>query len=61
MLIFYGKCGSALADLERDLSDLACLLCILTDERGERIDDCIALALGGNEYYDRTLAETLCE
>ena len=57
ILIFYGKCGNALADLEHDLSDLACPLYFLTDEQGERIDDCIALALGGNENYDRTLAE----
>ncbi len=57
ILIFYGKCGNALADLEHDLSDLSCPLYFLTDESGERIDDCIALALGGNENYDRTLAE----
>ena len=57
ILIFYGKCGNALADLEHDLSDLACPIYFLTDEGGERIDDCIALALGGNENYDRTLAE----
>jgi len=57
ILIFYGKCGNALADLEQDLSDLACPIYFLTDEQGERIDDCIALALGGNEIYDRTLAE----
>jgi len=57
ILIFYGKCGNALTDLEHDLSDLACQLFFLTDDQGERIDDCIALALGGNENYDRTLAE----
>ncbi|MHB8118468.1 MAG: DUF1638 domain-containing protein [Methanothrix sp.] len=57
ILIFYGKCGNALADLEHDLSDLSCHLYFLTDEQGERIDDCIALALGGNENYDRALAE----
>ena len=57
ILIFYGKCGNALADLEHDLSDLACPLYFLTDERGERIDDCIALALGGNKNYDLALAE----
>jgi hypothetical protein len=57
ILIFYGKCGNALADLEHDLSDLACQLFFLADEQGERIDDCIALALGGNKNYDRTLAE----
>lgn len=57
ILIFYGKCGNALADLEHDLSDLACPLYFLSDARGERIEDCIALALGGNAEYDRTLAE----
>jgi hypothetical protein len=57
ILIFYGKCGNALADLEHDLSDLACPIYFLTEESGERIDDCIALALGGNKNYDRTLAE----
>jgi hypothetical protein len=57
ILIFYGKCGNALADLEHDLSDLACPLYFLTDEREARIEDCIALALGGNKNYDRTLAE----
>ncbi len=57
ILIFYGKCGNALADLEHDLSDLSCPIYFLTDEQGERIDDCIALALGGNGNYDRTLAE----
>jgi len=57
ILIFYGKCGNALADLEQDLADLACPLDFLTDERRERIEDCIALTLGGNENYDRTLAE----
>jgi hypothetical protein len=57
ILIFYGKCGGALADVEHDHPDLSCPLYLLTDERGERIEDCIALALGGNENYDRTLAE----
>jgi hypothetical protein len=57
ILIFYGKCGNALAYLEQDLADLSCPTYFLTDERGERIEDCIALALGGNENYDRALAE----
>ena len=57
LLIFYGKCGNALADQEHDFSDLACPIYFRTDERGERIDDCIALALGGNKNYDRALAE----
>ncbi|MCU0638033.1 MAG: DUF1638 domain-containing protein [Methanothrix sp.] len=57
ILIFYGKCGNALADLEHDLTDLSCPLYFLIDEHGERIDDCIAVALGGNESYGRILAE----
>jgi len=57
IMIFYGKCGNALADLEHDLADLSCPIYFLTDKNGERIDDCIALALGGNENYNRTLAE----
>jgi hypothetical protein len=57
ILIFYGKCGNSLVDLEHDLNDLSCPLYFLTDVQGERIDDCIAVALGGNENYDRTLTE----
>lgn len=57
ILIFYGKCGNSLADLEHDLAGLPCPLYFLTDERCERIDDCIAVALGGNENYDRALTE----
>ena len=57
ILIFYGKCGNSLADLEHDLAGLPCPLYFLTDERGERIDDCIAVALGGNENYDHALTE----
>ena len=57
ILIFYGKCGNSLVDLEHDLNDLSCPFYFLTDALGERIDDCIAVALGGNENYDRTLTE----
>ena len=57
ILIFYGKCGNSLADLEHDLAGLPCPLYFLTDERCERIDDCIAVALGGNENYDHALTE----
>lgn len=57
ILIFYGKCGNSLADLEHDLTGLPCPLYFLTDERCERIDDCIAVALGGNENYDHALTE----
>lgn len=57
ILIFYGRCGNSLTDVEKDLFDLPCPLYFLNDEQGERIDDCIAAALGGNEIYSRTLAE----
>ncbi len=57
ILVFYGKCGNSLADLESEFSSLPCQLYFLNDEKGERIDDCIAAALGGNEIYGRILAE----
>ena len=57
MLIFYGRCGDFLAHIQEDLVDLSCPLFFLADDQGRRIDDCIATALGGNEEYDRTLAE----
>ena len=46
--IFYGRCGDFLAHIQEDLADLSCPLYFLTDDRGGRIDDCIATALGGN-------------
>ena len=57
ILIFYGRCGDCLSHIEKDLADLSCPLYFLTDSQGQRIDDCIATALGGNESYDRTLTE----
>ena len=57
ILIFYGKCGNSLVDLEHDFAGLSCPLYFLNDCQGDRIDDCIAAALGGNENYDRALTE----
>ena len=57
ILIFYGRCGDFLAHIQEDLADLSCPLYFLADGKGQRIDDCIATALGGNEEYDRTLSE----
>lgn len=57
ILIFYGTCGHALGKLEEDLSDLECPLFFLKDINGEIIEDCISLALGGNEAYARAMAE----
>ncbi len=57
ILIFYGTCGHALGKLEEDLADLGCPLFFLKDKNGETIEDCISLALGGNESYARAMAE----
>lgn len=57
ILIFYGRCGDSLAQVEEDLADLSCPLYFLNDDNGQRIDDCIAAALGGNENYDLALSE----
>ncbi|AYK16090.1 MAG: DUF1638 domain-containing protein [Methanosarcina flavescens] len=57
ILVFYGTCGHALGELEEDLADLQCPLFFLKDKNGETVEDCISLALGGNEAYARTMAE----
>ena len=57
ILIFYGRCGDSLSHIQEDLADLSCPLYFLADDKGQRIDDCIAMALGGNEEYERTLSE----
>jgi hypothetical protein len=57
ILVFYGTCGHALGNLEEDLSDLQCQLFFLKDRNGEIIEDCISLALGGNEAYAKTMTE----
>ncbi len=57
ILVFYGTCGRALGKLEEDLSNLGCPLFFLKDRNGETIEDCISLALGGNEAYARAMTE----
>ena len=57
ILIFYGTCGNALGKLKEDLSDLECPLFFLKDRNGEIVEDCISLALGGNEAYVRAMIE----
>lgn len=54
---FYGTCGHALRKLEEDLSDLECSLFFLKDRDGEIIEECISLALGGDEAYARVMAD----
>lgn len=54
ILLFYGRCGNALQDIEASASR-HCPLSFLTDDSGERVDDCIAAALGGNRQYAEAL------
>lgn len=51
ILLFYGTCGHALGKLEEDFAELGCPLYFLKDPAGETVEDCISLALGGNEAY----------
>jgi hypothetical protein len=56
ILLFFGLCGNALADVEEDFRHLACALHFLADGEGKRIDDCIAAAFGGNKEYGVALS-----
>ena len=56
ILLFYGLCGNYLGDIGNDLRDLSCPIYFLTDKDDKRVDDCIAVALGGNKRYDETLS-----
>jgi len=53
VLVLYGLCES-LRDLERDFAGCQPPLYFLTDEYGARVEDCIALALGGNQSFQQT-------
>jgi len=55
ILLFYGRCGNALQDLEVP-QGRHCPLFFLTDCSGEIVDDCIAAALGGNRQYAEALS-----
>lgn len=55
ILLFYGRCGNALQDIEVP-QGWHCPLSFLTDDSGERVDDCIAAALGGNKQYAEALS-----
>lgn len=56
ILLFYGLCGNYLGNIGNDLMDLGCPVYFLTDREDKRVDDCIALALGGNKQYEETLS-----
>ena len=57
ILIFYGVCGHTLGKLKEDFADLGCSLSVLKDKEEEMIEDCISLALGGNEAYARCMLD----
>jgi len=50
ILVLYGVCD-ALRTLEGDFNDCKSPLYFLTDENATMVEDCIALALGGNQSY----------
>lgn len=56
ILLFYGLCGNYLGNIGNDLMDLSCPVYFLTDQDDKRVDDCIAVALGGNKQYEETLS-----
>jgi hypothetical protein len=53
ILVLFGLCES-LRDLERDFAGCQSPLYFLADEYGARVEDCIALALGGNQSRSQT-------
>jgi hypothetical protein len=56
ILLLFGLCGNALADIEEDFMHLPCPLHFLADGEGKRLDDCIAAAFGGNREYAQALS-----
>ncbi len=55
ILLFYGNCGHSLKSLEADFKDLDCSFYFLKDEKGDIVEDCISVALGGNDTYAKTM------
>ena len=51
ILLFYGLCGNVLGKIEDDFKALGCKICILKEENGEIVDDCIGAVLGGRGRY----------
>ncbi len=56
ILVFYGTCGHSLVNIEKDFDNLGCQLYFLKDDKGEIVDDCISVALGGNDAYAEAMA-----
>lgn len=58
ILVFYGTCGHSLVNIEKDFEDLECQLYFLKDNNGEIVEDCISVALGGNDAYTRAVVNS---
>jgi len=55
ILLFYGKCGFSSGKMQAELQQLGCPVYFLRDEGRNIVDDCISVALGGNEIYTKTM------
>lgn len=55
ILLFYGLCGNAFKDMNLLFEEVRKPVVILTDDKGQTVDDCIAVPLGGTEGYLRLL------
>ena len=58
ILIFYGTCGHSLVNIEKDFEYLECQLYFLKDDKGDIVEDCISVALGGNKAYAEAMAQS---
>lgn len=55
ILLFYGKCGFSSEKVQAELQQLGCPIYFLRDDGRNIVDDCISVALGGNEIYTQTM------
>ncbi len=55
ILLFYGKCGFSSVKVQAELQQLDCPVYFLRDDGRNVVDDCISIALGGNEIYTKTM------
>lgn len=55
ILLFYGKCGFSSEKMQAELKQLGCPIYFLRDDERNIVDDCISVALGGNEIYTKTM------
>jgi hypothetical protein len=59
ILMFYDLCGNAFKDIGDVSEALRVLITILTDSRGETVDDCIAAVVGGRLPYQTLVKKEL--